>query len=154
MVKFYQSWCGHCMRMKPDWDRLAEEAPSDVFIADVHCEDQNDLCEENNVRGYPTIKYWLNGEEHSYEGGRSYDDLNTFVLDELATKCTYSDMDKCSEKAKAYMTKWADKTSEEKEKEVERLEVMAQKSMKADLKRWIVERSRILKSGLVLEKDL
>jgi Thioredoxin domain-containing protein len=43
MVKFYQSWCGHCMRMKPDWDRLAQEAPSDVFIADVHCEDQQDV---------------------------------------------------------------------------------------------------------------
>ena len=31
------------MRMKPDWDRLAEEASSDVFIADVHCEDQYDV---------------------------------------------------------------------------------------------------------------
>lgn len=31
------------MRMKPDWDRLAQEAPSDVFIADVHCEDQQDV---------------------------------------------------------------------------------------------------------------
>jgi hypothetical protein len=75
-------------------------------------------------------------------------------MEELATKCTFSDMERCSEKAKAYMTKWADTTTEEKEKEIGRLEVMAQKSMKADLKRWIMERSRILKSGLVLEKDL
>lgn len=96
----------------------------------------------------------MNGEEHSYEGARSFDDLNTFVMDELATKCTYSDMDGCSDKAKAYMTKWADKTTAEKEKEVERLDAMVENSMKADLKRWIVERSRILKSGLLLEKDL
>jgi hypothetical protein len=91
----------------------------------------------------------LDGQEHSYEGGRSFDDLTSFVLDELATKCTYSDMERCSEKAKDYMTKWADKTTDEKRKEMERLQAMAQKSMKADLKRWIVERSRILKSGLV-----
>ncbi len=26
--------------MKPDWDQLAEEAPSGVVIADVNCGDQ------------------------------------------------------------------------------------------------------------------
>ena len=65
MVKFYQSWvrritfyalltfartnfyfisqCGHCMRMAADWNRLAEEAPSDVFIKDVNCGEQSDV---------------------------------------------------------------------------------------------------------------
>lgn len=44
MVKFYQSWCGHCMRMKPDWDRLAEEENNDsVLIADVNCGDQKEV---------------------------------------------------------------------------------------------------------------
>lgn len=43
MVKFFQSWCGHCKRMKPDWDRLAEEANDSVLIADVDCGDQGDV---------------------------------------------------------------------------------------------------------------
>jgi len=43
MVKFYQSWCGHCMRMAADWDKLAKESPSDVFIADVNCGDEIDV---------------------------------------------------------------------------------------------------------------
>ena len=44
MVKFYQSWCGHCMRMKPDWDRLAEEENNDsILIADVNCGDQKEV---------------------------------------------------------------------------------------------------------------
>ncbi len=37
MVKFYQSWCGHCMRMKPDWDQLADQASESILIADVDC---------------------------------------------------------------------------------------------------------------------
>jgi hypothetical protein len=29
--------------MKPDWDKLAEEAPSDVFVADVNCGDETEV---------------------------------------------------------------------------------------------------------------
>ena len=43
MVKFFQSWCGHCKRMKPDWDRLADEVNDSVLIADVDCGDQGDV---------------------------------------------------------------------------------------------------------------
>lgn len=43
MVKFYQSWCGHCKRMKLDWDRLAGETTDSVLIADVNCGEQNDV---------------------------------------------------------------------------------------------------------------
>ena len=37
MIKFYQEWCGHCKRIKPDWDQLAEdeEANPNVMIFDV-----------------------------------------------------------------------------------------------------------------------
>lgn len=62
MIKFFQPWCGHCTKMKPDWDRLAEEAHSSVFIADVNCSDEEDLCKENAVSGYPTIKVFKDGE--------------------------------------------------------------------------------------------
>ena len=148
MVKFFQSWCGHCMRMKPDWDQLAEETTSDVLIADVDCGAQSDLCEENDVRGYPTIKYYVDGVEHAYEGGRSLDELSAFVSDELAAKCTFEDFENCSEKAKKYITKWSDKTSADKKKEIERLEKMSTGSMKAELKKWLMERKKILKSGI------
>mmetsp|Transcript_13203 Transcript_13203/g.20025 ORF Transcript_13203/g.20025 Transcript_13203/m.20025 type:complete len:97 (+) Transcript_13203:71-361(+) len=43
MVKFFQSWCGHCKRMKPDWDRLAEQTPDSVLIADVDCGSQQEV---------------------------------------------------------------------------------------------------------------
>ena len=88
IVKFYQPWCGHCKSMKPDYDRLSDEyrTSENVLIADVNCGDEDALCEANDVRGYPTIKYYLNGQEDAYEGGRSYDDLKQFVQDKLEVR--------------------------------------------------------------------
>ena len=48
---------------------------------------QDDLCSAHDVRGYPTIKYYVNGVEEAYNGGRSYDDLKRFVQDTLEVKC-------------------------------------------------------------------
>lgn len=107
------------------------------------------LCTENNIGGYPTLKYWINGDEHDYDGGRSFDDLSTFVSGELAPKCTFAKVENCSERGKGYIAKWEKKTVDEKEKEIERLSsILAKGSMKADLKKWVHERKRILKSGI------
>lgn len=35
--------------MKPDWDKLAEESHSSVFIADVNCSNEDKLCQDNGV---------------------------------------------------------------------------------------------------------
>ena len=114
----------------------------------IHYTNYKQLCEQNNVRGYPTIKYYLDGEEHDYEGARSFDDLNAFIAEELASKCTFTNVEKCSDKGKGYIVKWSEKSVEDRKKEVERLEKMGTGSMKADLKKWVKERTSILKSGL------
>lgn len=49
----------------------------------------------------PTIKYFTaeTGDGgRDYEGGRSFDDLNKFVVDNLAAKCLVDDTSACSEK--------------------------------------------------------
>jgi len=51
-IKFYQNWCGHCKRMKPDWDKLADELNSDhALIADVDCGKEVDVCDMTNLLG-------------------------------------------------------------------------------------------------------
>lgn len=52
-------------------------------------------------RADPTIKYFTaeTGEGGSaYQGGRSFDDLNKFVVDNLAAKCLVEEPSACSEK--------------------------------------------------------
>jgi len=46
--------------MKPAYDQLAAEYEdsSSVLIADVDCTIEKDLCSEQGVSGYPTIKWF------------------------------------------------------------------------------------------------
>jgi len=151
MIKFFQSWCGHCTAMKPAWDELADTVDSSVFVADVNCGDQEELCEQVGVSGYPTIKVYKDGEVSDYQGGRSVEDLLEYVDSELAVKCNVNNMKEsnCSEKAVKYVEKWTAKKKEENgasvmEKEMARLQGMAGKSMTPELKAWLRERLNIL----------
>lgn len=135
MIKFYQPWCGHCTKMKPDWDRLAEESHNSVFIADVNCSDEDNLCNENDISGYPTIKVYKNGEEEKYTGPRTFDHLAAYVDVELAAKCDLEDIENtCDEKAQEYITKWKAKDADAISKEFQRLINMQGKSMEKTLK--------------------
>jgi len=67
--------------MKPAWDQLAGEfADSNVVIADADCTASGkSLCKTAGVRGYPTIKYYINGEVNDYKGGRDFNTLKRHV---------------------------------------------------------------------------
>jgi len=135
--------------MKPAYDKLAAEfeASSSVGIVDVDCTKHQDLCGKHGVKGYPTIKYWLDGEAKDYQGGRSYDDLKKFVTETLdKPKCAVADQSACNEKEKKYITTRQAKDKEANTKELERLTKMAAgSSMKAELKQWLHQRLNILK---------
>ena len=79
--------------MKPAWDQLAGEydGHASVTVGDVDCtvsraqrhslhkssglsagalaggQVERDLCQNEGVRGYPTIKYWKGGAESKYQ---------------------------------------------------------------------------------------
>lgn len=146
MIKFFQPWCGHCTAMKPAWDELAATSDSSVFIADVDCSKELELCKVNDVAGYPTIYYYKDGKREKYEGGRSITSLRTFVTENLAAVCNpRGDIEKlCSSKAQKYVLKWKRKDMEDLRKEIKRLERMMDQSMSYDLLSWVKERKSIL----------
>merc|ERR1739848_622193 len=59
-IKFYAPWCGHCQKLVPVWDELAKKFESDakVKIAKLDCTQAQGVCQENEVRGYPTLAYF------------------------------------------------------------------------------------------------
>ena len=135
--------------MKPDWDRLGSEyADSSVLIGDVDCTAEGEsLCEKFEVRGYPTIKYFKDGDENGedYQGGRDYASLKKLVEDELEVKCNVNDPSECSEKERGYIEKMKVKTAEERASQLARLDGVTEGKMKAELRQWLGQRIRILK---------
>lgn len=86
-VKFYAPWCGHCKHLAPVWDQLYHEHADQLNVAKVDCtaENSKEICENFEVRGYPTLLYFPSEEEHSgkyfkYNGMRSKEALEGFAL--------------------------------------------------------------------------
>ncbi|KAI1295890.1 hypothetical protein EDD11_007698 [Mortierella claussenii] len=84
-VKFYSPQCGHCIALAPTWEQLAVDnlawAQTKGFkFAEVNCLIEGEICDDNNVKGYPTLTLFHDGKTvHSYQGGRSIDALNEFI---------------------------------------------------------------------------
>lgn len=99
----------------------------------------------------PTIKYYHDGDSkgEDYKGGRDFDSLKEFVENELEIKCNTEDGSGCTDKEKGYIEKMKAKVSDDRVKQIKRLEGMAGDSMKAELKNWLRQRLHILR---MLEK--
>merc|ERR1719336_1046337 len=71
--------------MKPAWDELGKlyKKSKDVVIADVDCTVHQQLCSQNGVRGYPTIKYYIAGTPNDYQGGRDIGSLKSHVENKM-----------------------------------------------------------------------
>lgn len=114
------------------------------------------MCEDFQVRGYPTIKYFVDGditEGQDYQGGRDYDSLEAFVRENLEVKCNVADPKDCSDKEKKYMEKMKTKSSEDRQAQITRLTKMKGDLMKADLRQWLIQRLRIL-TALETDQEL
>ena len=87
LVMFYAPWCGHCKAAKPEFVEATKafSAESGVVFAGVDCTDSESgsqaLCQDFDVKGYPTIKYFAAGASAptDYSGGRKAPDFVTFM---------------------------------------------------------------------------
>lgn len=87
---FYAPWCGHCNNMKPAYSLAANDVTSFVpgsYIAAVDATKNNKLSKKFQVSGFPTLKFFENGEfKFDYTGGRTKDDFINFLRNPIQSK--------------------------------------------------------------------
>lgn len=88
LVKFYAPWCGHCKKLAPIYQALAEALSSNkklkLYEVDVT---KNDI-EGHNIEGLPTIKFFPGKDKSNvinYSGERTEDEIAKF----LKEKCSH-----------------------------------------------------------------
>jgi len=95
--------------MKPDWDKLMDAFADSktALVADVDCTAEGkSLCDNNGVKGYPTIKYGDPSALEDYKGGRDYDSLKKFAEESLKPMCSPNNIDLCDAEKKAEIEKY------------------------------------------------
>lgn len=101
LVKYYAPWCGHCKRLSPIFEELADlyKSTDDVLIADLD-HTVNDI-EGVEIEGYPTIVLFPgNGDEPVYyEGSRTLEDFVEFIKEKGSNGIDGLDLEEAEENA-------------------------------------------------------
>lgn len=82
-VEFYAPWCGHCKALAPEWEKAATQLKGKVAVAKVDCTEEQALCQQYDVQGYPTLKLFRNGEASPLDVARKAEPIVAYLKAEL-----------------------------------------------------------------------
>lgn len=91
LVEFYAPWCGHwypiilivSKKLTPEFAAAAAElkkvGEGYVPLGKVDATVETTVAEKFGVQGYPTLKFFVNGQPLDYEGGRTAGDIVAWI---------------------------------------------------------------------------
>lgn len=83
LVWLWDPWCEHCSRFRPTWQSFTStlNAPDDVIVADINCQESQNLCLNLASPGYPKV-IWISNdldEPLLYDGPLNNEGLQSFT---------------------------------------------------------------------------
>ncbi|XP_015935760.2 protein disulfide isomerase-like 1-4 [Arachis duranensis] len=80
MVEFYAPWCGHCQALAPEYAAAATELKGEnVILAKVDATEENELAQEYDIQGFPTVYFFIDGVHKTYNGLRNKDAIVSWI---------------------------------------------------------------------------
>lgn len=84
LVFFYAPWCGHCQKFSPEFNEAADKLQTDypnISLMKVDCtSDGKNVCEQNAITAYPTLKIYRNGRYFKeYDGEMNANDIVDYM---------------------------------------------------------------------------
>lgn len=87
LAEFFAPWCGHCKKLAPEYVQAAKilKDEHNITLAQIDCTEDQELCMEQGVQGYPTLKIFKNGEinadaAQTYQGQRTADAIVEYMI--------------------------------------------------------------------------
>eukprot|EP00742_Colponemidia_sp_Colp-10_P000679 GILJ01000739.1.p1 GENE.GILJ01000739.1~~GILJ01000739.1.p1 ORF type:complete len:489 (+),score=141.09 GILJ01000739.1:50-1516(+) len=86
LVEFYAPWCGHCKKLEPIFDKVAEKLSHVEGLVLAKMDSTANEVEGVDIKGFPTLKYYPAKDKTpvEYKGGRTEGDFIQY-LQEHAT---------------------------------------------------------------------
>ncbi|KAG6500670.1 protein disulfide-isomerase-like [Zingiber officinale] len=86
VVEFYAPWCGHCMKLAPEYEKAASilsknDPPIVLAKVDANDDANKELASKYEIKGFPTLKIFRNGGDaiEEYKGPREADGIVEYL---------------------------------------------------------------------------
>ena len=93
IVDFFAPWCPPCMNFLPEFRKASTLIGGQVAFGSVDCTLHSRVCNQHNIRSYPTTVFFNNSKPHKYQGSHSSQEVADFVQDILRPTVVTLDQD-------------------------------------------------------------
>ncbi|KAJ1892654.1 protein disulfide-isomerase precursor [Coemansia sp. IMI 209127] len=84
LVEFYAPWCAHCKTLAPIYEKVASALKEEgISLAKVDCTEEQSLCEDMQIPGFPTLKVFKDGDHSAYNGSRQEGGIISYMRKQL-----------------------------------------------------------------------